>query len=178
VLSLVWVAVDSTLALAGGIVGGSFLLVGVVLLFAARYVGSLDTSGVLRDGVRGTATVLSTRDTGVTINNLDLVVELRLRVTPADIVAAGVQTTGQVVSVQPLGVTTGQLTAGLPADQADDSVVHVVFTFVGPGGEQRRKEALIRVPDGKQGVLAPGRPVAVSYLAETPDTATIDWSRT
>jgi len=265
VLSLVWVAVDSTMALAGGIVGGSFLLTGIVLVFAARYVGSLDTSGLLRDGIPGTATVLSTQDTGVTINDLNLVVQLRLRVTVpgrapyevtirhvlsgrsawgsiqpgmvlpvrvdptnpnhvavdsnaggpvmsspvmpvmaspavaggpetppsmminesvdvvrvtgADIVAAGVQTTGQVVSVQPLGVTAGQLTAGLPADQADDPVVHVVFTFVGPGGAQRRKEALIRVPDGKQDVLAPGRPVAVSYLEETPDTATIDWSR-
>jgi hypothetical protein len=268
VLSLVWVAVDRSMALAGGIMAGSFLLVGVVLYFSARYVGSLDTSDILRDGTPGTAEVLSTQDTGVTINNLNLVVRLKLRVTVpgraphevsirhvlsgrnmwaaiqpgmvlpirvdprnpnrvavdfetanpvltspvmtglavagpagvggpgmlsamaagdgvdivrvtgADIVAAGVPTTGQVVSVQPLGVTAGQLTPGLPADQADDPVVHVVFTYAGPGGEQRRKEAMIRVPDGKLGVLVPGRPVAVSYLAQAPETATIDWLRT
>ncbi|MBX6749119.1 MAG: hypothetical protein IRY85_05510 [Micromonosporaceae bacterium] len=60
-LSLVWVAVDRTMALAGGIMGGSFLLVGVVMYFSARYVGSLDTSTVLRDGIPGTAEVLSGR---------------------------------------------------------------------------------------------------------------------
>lgn len=264
VASLVWAVVDSSMALAGGIMAGSFLLVGVVLYFAGRYVGGLDTSDILRDGTPGTAEVLSTRDTGVTINNFNFVIKIKLRVTvpgrapyevtirhvltgrhmwgtiqpgmvlpvrvdprnpnrvaidpegtaspvmaspvmaspaaataagtspsmmthesvdivrvtAADIVAAGVPTTGQVVSVQPLGVAAGQLTAGLPADQADDPVVHVVFTFVGPGGEQRRKEAMIRVPDGKLGVLVPGRTVPVSYLAQTPDTATIDWSRT
>lgn len=253
--SLLWAALDAEARLAGAMTGGSFLIVGVVFLFTARYVAGLDPSAVLRDGVSGTAEVMSTQDTGVTINNLGMVVKLGLRVTVAgrepypvtirhvlhgrdawgsvqpghilpvrvdprdpsrvavdthaagpaagtgglaagtggladgggvalvrvtgaDIVAAGVATYGQVVSVQPLGVAAGQLTAGLPAEQADDQVVHVVFTFVGPSGAERRKEALIRVPDGKEHVLAPGRPVAVSYLPEAPDTATIDWSRT
>lgn len=79
-----------------------------------------------------------------------------------DIISGGVATYGQVVSAEP----------------ADDPLLHVVFTYVGPGGTELRKVALIRVPDGKERILTPGRAVPVSYLPGTPDTATIDWSRT
>lgn len=161
-------------ALAGGTLGGSFLLAGVVRYFSARYVGGLDTSDLLRDGIPGTATVLSTQDTGVAINNLNIVVRLTLQVTVPG------RAPYEVTIRHVLGGRNawGSIQPGMVLPVRVDPVVHVVFTLVGPGGEQRRKEALIRVPDGKQGVLAPGRAVGVSYLAQTPDTATIDWSRT
>lgn len=93
----------------------------------------------------------------------------------ADLIAQGVPTMGTLFSSQPSGVTAGQAAAGLPAEQADDPLVAVSFGFPGPDGHQRTVNALVRLPDGKQ--LVPGQPVPVSYLADQPDTATIDWSR-
>lgn len=254
-----WTAfnLDSPAALGLGIMGVVFLVVGVVMMLSVRYMKGLDTSSLLRDGEPGTAQVLSTQDSGVTINNVNMVVNVGLRVSApgrvpydvmikhvlqgrnawgalqpgmvvpvridkqdptkvaiddsgttapdlsalgaafggagagvpspepevvvvraADLVASGTPTYGQVVSAEPTGVLAGQLSPALPAAQSDDPVLRVVFTYVGPAGAELRKEALVRVPDGKEGVLVPGRPIPVSYLPASPEQATIDWSRT
>ncbi|NUT33569.1 MAG: hypothetical protein HOV79_10890 [Hamadaea sp.] len=260
---------DSPYALGVGIMGVVFVIVGGIMALSVRYMKGLDTTALLRDGVPGTAQVMSTQDTGVTINNLNMVLNVGLRVsaphrppydvmvkhvlqgrqawgslqpgmtvavridpndpakvaidengfdaaalsgllagatpgafpagfgTPAgtptgspsgepevvvvraaDLVASGTPTYGQVVSAEPAGILAGQVSPGLPSDRADDPMVRLVFTYVGPGGAELRKEALVRVPDGKEGVLVAGRPIPVSYLPASPEQATIDWSRT
>ncbi|GAA1741866.1 hypothetical protein [Luedemannella helvata] len=98
-------------------------------------------------------------------------------VRPDDIVAGGVASYGQLLSVEFVGPDAGELTPDLPVDHADDPLVRVGFSYVGPGGTELRTEALTRVPDGKDHVLAPGRAVPVSYLPHDPQAATIDWAR-
>ncbi len=64
-----------------GIGIGSFVIVGIVFLFVARYTGGLDTGPVLANGIPGTAEVLGVSDTGVAIHNLNAVFKVRALVT-------------------------------------------------------------------------------------------------
>lgn len=73
---------------AGGEVGFALIwmfvplmVMGAVFLLVARYLSGLDTSQTIANGVPATAEILSVQDTGVTINNLTMVVKLKLRVT-------------------------------------------------------------------------------------------------
>lgn len=95
----------------------------------------------------------------------------------ADIIAHGVETIGTLGPITPTGTTAGQLVEGLPPHEADDPVVQMAFSYLGPGAETLHTEALIRVPDGKAALLVTGRQVPVRYLPERPDLATIDWDR-
>ncbi|GAA1802370.1 hypothetical protein GCM10009682_25270 [Luedemannella flava] len=240
VLCGVWALVASSGG-SGSLVFTAVVLipVGLLLLGGARSVAKLDTSALLRDGMPGTAQVLSVRDTGTTIGDVNLVVQLHLRVTlpgrppyraairhvlqgrtawsslrpgmvvpvrvdranpgtvavapveaeptlydlvtaptagatvttvtADDIVAAGVASYGQVLSLE---------LAGHPdADGDEDPPVQVGLSYVGPNGTELQTTALVHLPDGKEHLLAPGRPVPVSYLPDSPETATIDWSR-
>ena len=83
VAATVWTVTNtgSAAALGIGIVGGTFLVTGVAFLLAGRYMGGLDTTALLRDGIPGTGEVLFTQDSGTVINNVNLVVNLGLRVT-------------------------------------------------------------------------------------------------
>ena len=286
-----------------GILAATLLVLGIVFVLVARYMAGLDTSDILRGGVPGVAQVLSTRDTGTVVNNVNLVVELGLQVSlpgqapynvtvrhvqqgrtqwgsiqpgmvvavkvdphdpskvavdpegadsagaaamaagafgggggwsvapgtagqaspstggqgapqpvatggmpadaphgspisglhqpgqsgagqtevvpvsAADIVARGVATHGTIESAAPTGMTAGQVAGGLAPHEADDPVMQIAFTYVGPGGQQMRQQALMRVPDGKAGYLTAGTGVSVAYLPDMPQRATIDWSR-
>lgn len=95
----------------------------------------------------------------------------------ADIIAHGVETIGTLGPITPTGMTAGQLVEGLPPHEADDPVVQMAFSYIGPGAETLHTEAMVRVPDGKAALLVTGRQVPVRYLVERPDLATIDWDR-
>lgn len=270
VAALIWALTsDGDAALGVAIMGATFVCVGAGIAVAAFSVGRLDTSKLLRHGTPGTARVLSTRDTGVIVNNVNLVVELGLLVTvpgrppyearvrhvlrgrtqwgaiqpgmtvavkvdpsdpakvavdpdggtdasglasllagaanpgavtpsavtpgaaapgpaggpeiipvsAADIVARGVSTEGRLEQAAPTGMVAGQVAQGLTATEADDAVVHVTFSYRGPGGTALRQTALMRVPDGKAAHLVPGATVPVAYLPDMPERATIDWAR-
>jgi hypothetical protein len=56
-------------------------IAGPVLLAVGIYMGKLDPSDLLERGVAGTAQIQSIQDTGVTINNVNMVVKLDLIVT-------------------------------------------------------------------------------------------------
>jgi hypothetical protein len=269
---LLWKGLDSDGPERMGLIiaGATVLVVGLSMFVAARYVAGLDTSPLLRNGIPGTAQVLYTQDTGVTVSNVNLVVRVGLRVsvpgqptydaesrwvaqgrqqwgalqpgmtvavrvdptdprqvaidtshpavpisgmpmpgmaqgTPipgmplsamsapltgvptgpgpqivtrsaADVIAAGVKVDGRLLQVAATGIVAGQVAGGLPADQADDAIVHVAFTYSGPYGEQQC-QTLVRVPDGKARYLVTGAPIPVAVLAHDPTSATIDWSR-
>ncbi|HET6952744.1 MAG TPA: hypothetical protein VFI47_20350 [Acidimicrobiales bacterium] len=275
-----WAATaDSEAALGVGIMAATLGFVGVVFVLVARYLGGLDTTQQLRDGVPGSAQVLSTRDTGTIINGHSLVVELGLLVTvpgrppyeakvrhvaqgrtqwgaiqpgmlvgvkvdpadparvvidpdgtglvaagawggagahlpagagaaaipggigaagmpggigaaampgagprvvpvsAADIVARGVASEGRLEQAAPTGMTAGQVAQGLPAHEADDPVMHITFSYTGPGGQHLHQTALMRVPDGKSRHLTPGATLPVAYLPDNPEMATVDWAR-
>jgi hypothetical protein len=85
---------DSLMASGLAFAGLSVGFVGVVFLFVARYFGKLDTSRLIGSpgdgsgggsgiGVAGTAQVLSVQDTGVTVNNLNMVVKVGLLISVA-----------------------------------------------------------------------------------------------
>jgi hypothetical protein len=252
---------DSLMADGVAYAGLSVGFVGLVFLLVALYFGKLDTTGTLRNGIPGTAQVISVQDTGVTVNNLNMVVKLGLLVSigghapyqaevrhvlrgrtawgsiqpgmtfpvkvdpndmstvaidaspmaaalagfsaappsggrvigapamapsgqpqivtmsAADIIARGVKLDGTLISAASTGMTAGQAVAGLPTEQADDPIVHVVFSYRPPGSGELRQEALVRVPDGKSHLLVPGSTVPIAVLADAPSTATIDWTR-
>jgi hypothetical protein len=94
----------------------------------------------------------------------------------ADIIAQGTQGFGTLELATPTGMTAGQAKAGLPADEADDPIMMVVFSYQA-GGKQLRSQIMVRVPDGKGSTLIPGASVPIAYLPDAPETATIDWSR-
>jgi hypothetical protein len=95
----------------------------------------------------------------------------------ADIIARGVKVDGQLLQVVPTGMTAGQAMPGLPADEADDPVVQVAFSYAGPGGALQQQRTLVRVPDGKAPYLIAGRPIPVAVLSDDLTSATIDWTR-
>lgn len=97
--------------------------------------------------------------------------------TAADIVSRGVSTTGELGPIVPTGMTAGQVAQHLPAHEADDPLVQIAFTYLGPGGQTLRTEAMMRVPDGKAAALVTGRQVPVRYLPDRPEVATLDWDR-
>jgi hypothetical protein len=270
VAGLAWaLSTDTEAALGVGITGATFVCVGAGIMVTALYIGRLDNSKLLREGTPATAQVLSTRDTGVMVNNVNLVVELELLVTvpgrapyeararhvlqgrtqwgaiqpgmtvavkvdPSDpatvavdpeggmdasglaallagaaapgtptsstptpgaappgaptasevvpvsaaaIVAGGVATVGRLEQAAPTGMVAGQVAQGLAAAEADDPVLHVSFSYTGPGGTTLRQTALMRVPDGKAEHLVPGAVIPVAYLPDMPERATIDWAR-
>lgn len=94
----------------------------------------------------------------------------------ADIIAAGAKVDGRLLQVVPTGMVAGQVAGGLAANQADDPIVQVTFTYRGPQGEQHC-QTLIRIPDGKAHHLVNGAPIPVAVLPHDPSSATIDWSR-
>lgn len=65
----------------GGIAGITFVVVGVVFMFTGKYMGGLDSSETLKNGVAGMAQVTGVQDTGVTINNLNAVIKASVMVT-------------------------------------------------------------------------------------------------
>lgn len=93
------------------------------------------------------------------------------------IIAAGVPSEGVLQFAAPTGMTAGQVAGGLPADRADDPLMHVLFTYTPMGGSEMRTEAMVRVPDGKYLPTQPGTRIPIRYLPNDPSTATIDWSR-
>lgn len=95
----------------------------------------------------------------------------------ADVVARGVATYGVLQSVTPLGVTAGQVAQGLAPHEADDPVMQVTMTYIGPGDAQVTATIGVRVPDGKGHALVSGETVPVRYLPEDPSVATVDWAR-
>lgn len=95
----------------------------------------------------------------------------------ADIVAAGVRVTGVLQQVAPTGMTAGQVAGRLAPEEANDPVVHAIFVYSDGAGSSHRCESLFRVPDGKAHYLVPGHPIPVSFLADNPARATIDFSR-
>jgi hypothetical protein len=273
IAAIVWSATsDSPATIGGWSVGITFVIVGVIMMVAARTVGRLDPTETLRDGVAGTAQVTSIQDTGMTVNNLTMVLKARVVVTvpgqppyegemkiplgrtqwgsiqpgmtlpvkvdpkdlsrivldpsrpvtmgatvpgmvgmtggmagglpggavpgaagampmtvapgqqvttrsAADIIALGVATTGTLQSIEPTGLQAGSVAAGLPADQADDPIMKVTFSYQVPGQTDGAAAVLVRVPDGKIERLVPGGQVPVRYLANEPTTATLDWDR-
>ena len=94
----------------------------------------------------------------------------------ADIIAQGTQGFGTLELVTPTGMTAGQAKAGLSADQADDPVMMVVFSYQA-SGRSMRSQIMVRVPDGKGSTLIAGASIPIVYLPDNPETATIDWSR-
>ena len=237
-------------ALGLGLLGITFLIVGGVYLLVTKFLGGLDPANVVSSGgvppIPGTAQVLWTRDTGVVLNNVNLVVKLGLSVTAggkqpyeaetrhvlegrqqwaaiqpgmtvpvlvnatdpskvvidtqrpvvsshgappttvgggarvevksnAELVATGVKSTGTLQHVTPTGMTAGQAKLGLPAEIADDPVMHVVFTYVGPENNELRAEIMVRVPDGNGHLLIVGTTIPVSYQPGSPESVTIDW---
>lgn len=99
------------------------------------------------------------------------------RVSADTVIEHGVAAEATLHVVDETGLVAGQLAADLPAQQADDPLVKVVFTFAPTDGDERRSEALVRVPDGHDGRLRPGSTVPIRYLPNDPSVATIDWSR-
>jgi hypothetical protein len=97
--------------------------------------------------------------------------------TAADVIARGIATQGVLHAADPTGMTAGQVIATLPAHEADDPLMKVVFTYTPSGMGERRNEVLVRVPDGKGHWLVPGETLPIAYLPDDPTTATIDWSR-
>ena len=97
--------------------------------------------------------------------------------TAADVIARGVASQGLLQAVDPTGLTAGQVATALPAHEADDPIMKVVFTYNPAGMGEQRSEILIRVPDGKGHWLQPGETLPIAYLPDEPGTATIDWSR-
>jgi hypothetical protein len=95
----------------------------------------------------------------------------------ADMIARGVPSQGVLETADPTGITAGQVLASLPAHEADDPLMRVVFTYTPSGSDQQRAEILVRVPDGKGQWLLPGETLPIVYLPDAPTTATIDWSR-
>jgi hypothetical protein len=248
-IGMLWaVSAESYLAMGLGSAAAAFIFVGVVMFLAARYVGRLDPTATLEHGIAGTAQVRGVRDTGVIVNNRNLVVEVDLvvqlpdrapyetttkvplgrtqwgaiqpgmtlpvKVDPHDpervvvdpsrsvvsgagtgvggtplggvqtttvsaaaIVASGTPAVARLLAVEPVGLTAGAVAPGLPAEQADDPVVKVAFSYRPAGGDEVHVEHLVRVPDGKAGFLAAGRDVPVRYLPDSPSTATIDFDR-
>ncbi|MEO7454502.1 MAG: DUF3592 domain-containing protein [Fimbriimonadales bacterium] len=233
------------------LMGVAFIPIGIAFIVVSKYLKGLDPSEILRSGtpqgmeadasIAGTALVTSTRDTGVILNNVNLVVEVGLSVevpgrapydakarhvlqgrnqwgalqpgmtvpvlinpndpskvvidgsrpivsagglsgigrptkveSAADLIAAGTKTTATLEIVAPTGMTAGQAKAGLPANEADDLIMQVAFTYEVLGNAQR-VEILVRVPDGKDHVLHVGGAVPISYMPENPANATIDW---
>lgn len=57
------------------------VIAGAVFLFVGRYVGGLDMGATIANGVAGTAQIMSVEDTGVTLNDVNMVVKLGLLVT-------------------------------------------------------------------------------------------------
>ena len=94
----------------------------------------------------------------------------------ADIIAQGTQGFGTLELVTPTGMSAGQAKAGLPAEEADDPVMMVVFSYQA-GGRSMRSQIMVRVPDGKGDTLIAGASIPIVYLPDNPETATIDWSR-
>jgi len=60
--------------------GVTLAVVGAAFLVVARYMGGLDSSKTLANGIAGTAQVTSVQDTGVTINNLNAVIKASVMV--------------------------------------------------------------------------------------------------
>lgn len=229
----------SNVGLVVGLAGGGLSLVvtGVVFLVVARYLRGLGADS-LDDAVPGTALVRSVSDTGVTINNVNAVLEVQATIdvpgqapydgelkvavgrtqwgaiqpgmtlpvlversdpskivhdpsrpattgTPvaattmsaADVIARGIPSQGRLDAVDTTGATAGQVVPTLPAHEADDPLVRVVFTYTPTGMSEQRSEILVRVPDGKGHWLVPGEILPIVYLPDAPTTATIDWSR-
>lgn len=99
VMSIVLLAVGALLTLGAIVAGGSAMLgppalpgailatvlpliiSGPILLAVGFYMGKLDMGDLLKGGVAGTAQIQSVQDTGVTINNVNMVVKLDLIVT-------------------------------------------------------------------------------------------------
>jgi hypothetical protein len=73
-------------------------------------------------------------------------------------------------------MSAGQAKTGLPAHEADDPVMMVVFSYQA-GGRAMRSQVMVRVPDGKGDMLITGASIPIVYLPDNPETATIDWSR-
>ena len=96
----------------------------------------------------------------------------------ADIVARGVSTTGTIQSAAPTGMTAGQFASDLAPHEANDPLVHIAFSYLGPAGETLHTQAIIRVPDGKGVRMSPGTKLPVRYLPDEPTVATIDWEGT
>jgi hypothetical protein len=72
----------------GGIVGVALIpmvatlgIMGIVFFFTGRFVGGLDMGQTIANGVPATAQILSVQDSGITVNGVNMVVNLRLRVT-------------------------------------------------------------------------------------------------
>lgn len=95
----------------------------------------------------------------------------------AEVISAGIPTQGVLHAADATGMTAGQVLPELPAEQADDPLMRVVFTYTPSGQAEQRSEILVRVPDGKGHWLVPGETLPISYLPNDPTTATIDWSR-
>ena len=95
----------------------------------------------------------------------------------ADVIARGIATHGVLHATDPTGMTAGQVLTSLPAHEADDPLMKVVFTYTPSGMSEQRSEVLVRVPDGKGHWLRPGETLPIVYLPDDPTTATIDWSR-
>src|SRR5690606_30719695 len=95
----------------------------------------------------------------------------------ADVIARGVASQGVLLAAASTGMTAGQVLTTLPAHEADDPLMKVVFTYTPSGMGEQRSEILVRVPDGKGHWLQPGETLPIAYLPDAPATATIDWSR-
>lgn len=101
----------------------------------------------------------------------------RTTTTAAEIITRGIATQGVLHLAEHTGMTAGQAVSGLPAHEADDPLMRVIFSFTPSGGSEQRNEILLRVPDGKAHWLVPGETLPIAYLPDDPTDATIDWSR-
>ncbi len=106
------------------IVGVTLLVVAVVLGVVRRYVNSLDPTELLATGTPGTALIVSVRDTGVTINELNAVFELELDVTvpPTPVYRATTRITVGRVS---FGTVQPGMTVAVKVDPEDHTRVAV-----------------------------------------------------
>lgn len=149
-------------ALGLGIVGATGVFGGAVFLLVARFLGGLDQGEVLTTGLPGSALVLGVQDTGVTLNGLNAVFRVCLRVRLAG--RADYETTTRVTlgraqygAVQPGAVVAVRVDANDPSRVAiDRDAAPDPTAFAGqdlaPGG-------LLIAPGGSSGL--PGLPGAI-----------------
>lgn len=158
--------------------GVSLLFVAVVFVLVGRYVRGLDPTELLATGVAGTALIISVRDTGVTVNELNAVFELEL-----DVTLPGAPTYRATTKVTVGRVSFGTVQPGMvvavKVDASDHSRVAVDWAGTQPVGAGGRVAAtaddrLIDVSGMDEPVRITGRSKGSDIVAAgTPTTGTI-----
>lgn len=169
------------------------IITGVVFVLVARYMGRLDMGETLANGVPATARILSVQDTGVTINNLNMVVKVKLLVTVEGATAYEAETSAVLSgrtswgALQP-GMTVPvkvdpkdpnrvaiDLERGLSADEASPAMLAQAVNqalSAGPAGGHAAGMVSMKAADIiRDGIKTDGRLVSVTPTGLTADKA-------